>query len=845
MPVHKKAGICNMEGINMGKTMILTEKYSVAQDYAKILHVKGNENEKEKIEDNRYVITWCKGHLIEMAYPEEYDEKYKKWKSEDLPFIPEDYIFTVKIKDRYKVVHEQLYREDIDTVLFCGDAGREGEYIYRLILLKGGMRKGMKALRVWIDSTTEESVKNGIRDAKPISEYDTLYDSAMERGIEDYLVGMNFSRMLTVKYGRKFNSMIKSDKWKSIDVGRVMSCVLGMVVRRENEINNFHQTPFYKITADVNGTEAEWKVDEKSAYSDFQGLYKDNGFLDERDAISFCDNLKDKHTVLKEIETFMSNKKAPMLFNLAELQYECSEKLKIGPDETLATVQTLYELSLTTYPRTDARVLSSAIAKEIKENIEGLTKYEPVHSIVDEILSTQTYTNIDKSPYTDDKKVTDHYAIIPTGNIEKYGQLNELQKKVYDMIVKRFLSIFFPPAVYKNVKLSFLIGQERFHASGKILINPGYLKVVGKEVDNEKENTALFDMIKTCQEGMDFGISNLTVKEGKTTPPKRYTSGSMILAMENAGNLIEDASLREQIKGTGIGTPATRDAIIKKLISKGYIEHNRKTQILRPHPDGTAVYDIINDVIPDFLSPEITAVWEKKLEEIRRGTLSKEDHRQEVETYISDNIEKIKKLNNGNNYEGNPVESKELCSCPSCKSGKIITKRFGYACTAYNKDGTGCNFVIGKIAERALTEEEAINLMQKGSTGMLKHFKSKKGTDFEAELILTDEEGKKVIKFRFPDKEETKLKGIRCPVCGKEILKNSYGYGCSGYEKGNENSCRFMVSGTIAGKKIPEKQIIKLITEKKTDIIKGFKSKKGNDFSATLIIEDGKVKFQF
>ncbi len=824
------------------KCLFLTEKKSVAEDYAKILHVA--EEKDGKFENDQYVITWCRGHLVEMAYPEEYDEKYKKWNSEDLPFIPDEYIFNIKLMDRYKVVHEQLYRKDIGTAYFCGDAGREGEYIYRLILLKGGMRKGMNALRVWIDSTTKENVLKGIREAKPISEYDTLYAAAMERGIEDYLVGMNFSRMLTVKYGRKFNSIIKSDKWKSIDVGRVMSCVLGMVVRREREINNFKETVFYKINAEIVGLTTEWKSDEKSAYSDFQGLYKDVGFLNKTDAEDFCKNIKDEHAFLEELETYMSNKKAPLLYNLAELQNECSEKLKISPDETLSIVQTLYENALTTYPRTDARVLSSAIAKVIDENIKGLLQYTPVQDFVQEIINSQSYQSIGNSQYTDDKKITDHYAIIPTGNLDKLGQLNELQKKVYDMIVRRFLSIFFPPAVYNHVKAAFRIGQEGFHTSGKVLINPGYMKVIGKEVEEETGNDSLFKLAQKLKKGMDCGISSLAIKEGKTTPPKRYTSGSMILAMENAGQLIEDDELRAQIKGSGIGTSATRSEIIKKLISKGYIEHNKKTQIIRPHPDGIAVYDIINEVIPDFLSPDITAEWERKLDKIRSGILSQEEHRTEVECYIKQTVEKIKDLNSGKNYEGT-YETKEICKCPSCHTGKIVTKKFGYACTAYQKDGSGCNFAIGKISERKLTEAEVQNLINKGNTGLLKHFKSKKGTEFEAELILVEEEGRKVIKFSFPERKIEYLEGTKCPLCGKKIAKKAFGYGCSGYNKDDKNSCKFTVNEKIASKKIPEKQIIKLLSEGKTEKITGFKSKAGKNFSAMLVLENGTIKFCF
>lgn len=829
----------------MQKTLILTEKKLVAQDYAKVLLVQ--EEKEGKFENDQYVITWCQGHLVEMAYPEQYDEKYKKWKIEDLPFLPEEFRYEIKesLKNRYKVVHTQLHRKDIDTVMFCGDAGREGEYIYRLILLKGGMRAGVNALRVWIDSTTKEAILQGIQDAKPISEYDNLSNAGFLRSIEDYLVGMNFSRLLTVKYGQKFNSTIKSTKWKSIDVGRVMSCVLGMVVRREREILNFKETAFYKVVADIKGVAAEWKTDENSAYVGNPLVYKDNSFLEKEIAQKLCEELKDKSANIEKIETFLSNKKAPLLYNLAELQNDCTEKFKISPDDTLEIAQTLYENALITYPRTDARVLSSAIAKTIKANIEGLKSYEPVADFADKIIQERKYDTIEKSHYTDDSKISDHYAIIPTGNLEKLNNMNELQKKVYELIVRRFLSIFFAPAVYKNAKIRFRIGQEAFHTSCKVIMNYGYMEVVGKETEEKEENTGLLAYIETAKEGDIEEVTSYSIKEGKTTPPKRYTSGSMILAMENAGNLIEDRTLREQIKGCGIGTSATRAEIIKKLVKKGYIELNTKTQIIKPHSDGFAIFDIINEVMPDLLSPDITAEWEQKLDEIRKGTLKKDVCQKEIEEYIRKTVETIKGMNEGKNFEGD-FQKKELGKCPLCHKGTVVVAKFGYACTQYKKETDPCYFAIGQVAEKFLSEQEVKKLIEDGTTGIINGFKSKSGTTFRAALDLDKnaEDKKKFLTFRF-EESKTEHENIKCPLCNGHIVKTSFGYGCSNYKKTEEQSCTFTLNSKIAGKNISEKQIKKMITQGETELLEGFVSKNGKKFSAILYLEQGKVKFKF
>ena len=566
------------------KKLIITEKPSVAQEFARILGVSGRND--GYIENSDYVITWCVGHLVEMVYPEVYDEKYKKWKLEDLPFLPKEYKYDVipAVSKQYDVVHKMLHREDIDTVYWAGDAGKEGQTIEENIRMYGGVREGMKELRVWIDSQTEEEIKRGIREAKPMSDYANLGKSGIMRTIEDYAMGINFSRAMSVKYGNLLNDAAGTRNYTAIAVGRVMTCVLGMVVIREREIRNFVETPFYRVVGSFTDAniEAEWKVVEGSKYFESPLLYKENGFKKQESAENLIQELSGKTAVVESIERGTSRKKAPLLFNLAELQAECSKRFKISPDETLQVAQDLYEKKLTTYPRTDARVLSTAVAKEIGKNISRLKGYEPVQGYVERIMKEGLHYNIAKTQYTDDSKITDHYAIIPTGQLTELRSLNELQRSVYDLIVRRFLSIFYPAAEYQTVKLVVAVGEEKLFAGAKALKAPGFLEIAGRKQEEEKEGSnkedneetdspGLLELADQLTKGQELPVNGYSLKEGSTKPPKRYTSGSMVLAMENAGQLIEDEELRAQIKGSGIGTSATRAEIIKKLVRIGYL----------------------------------------------------------------------------------------------------------------------------------------------------------------------------------------------------------------------------------------------------------------------------------
>lgn len=636
----------------MGKSVYIAEKPSVAQEFAKALKLNAKRRDGYLESDSAF-ITWCVGHLVTMSYPEKYDPGLKKWSLQTLPFLPEEFKYEIipNVEKQFRIVSSLLNREDVETIYVCTDSGREGEYIYRLVEQEAHV-KGKRRLRVWIDSQTEEEILRGIRDARDLSEYDNLSASAYLRAKEDYLMGINFSRLLTLKYGSGISSYLNT-KYAVISVGRVMTCVLGMVVRREREIRNFVKTPFYRLVSsmDVSGHEfeGEWRAVKGSAYFESYDLYKENGFKDREKAEALRKSLMKEaplRCTVESVEKKKEKKNPPLLYNLAELQNDCSKRFKISPDETLRIVQELYEKKMVTYPRTDARVLSSAVAKEISRNLNGLTKYAMAVPYLEEILKAGTYKGLEKTRYVNDRQITDHYAIIPTG--QGFGAITSLSAsshKVYDLIVRRFLSIFYPPAVYQKVSVVSLIQQERFFSNFKVLAQEGYLRVAGYSQEKEGDS-ALFDAVNVLKKGTVLPVTALEIKEGETSPPKRYNSGSIILAMENAGQLIEDEELRAQIKGSGIGTSATRAEILKKLIHIRYLGLNKKTQIITPTLQGEMVFDVVDHSIKSLLNPELTASWEKGLTYVAEGSISTEEYMKKLDDFIAGRTIGVKELNN-------------------------------------------------------------------------------------------------------------------------------------------------------------------------------------------------------
>jgi len=642
----------------MPKKLIITEKPSVAMEFAKVLKINSN-RKNGYIESDDWIITWCVGHLVTMSYPEIYDEKLKFWRLDTLPFIPHEWKYEIipAVQNQFNIVKNLLQREDVEEIYNAGDSGREGEYIQRLVFMMAKPNPKAQIKRVWIDSQTEEEIRRGIKEAKDESEYDSLSDSAYLRAKEDYLIGINFSRLLSIIYGRRVAKEINEEK-ASISIGRVMTCVLGMVVSREREIRNFVKTKYYKIIGEFGNEEgtfkAEWKVNEKSQMFESNKLYNESGFKKEEDAKEFIKNLAEKKAVISELKKSKQKENAPLLFNLAEVQNECTKRFKIKPDETLEIIQNLYEKKLVTYPRTDARVLSTAVAKEISKNLNGLIKGykdEEVQRLLNKMVSEKYSTNLVKTKYVNDSKITDHYAIIPTGQgYENYDKLPELHKKVYNVIVKRFIAIFYPPAEYNKINITVNVENETFNANGKVCINQGYLEVLKpknkakQSIENEQtveseENN--LDILKKLKKGQEIEIKNYEIKDAETSPPSRYNSGSIILAMENAGKLIEEEELREQIKGAGIGTSATRGEIIKKLERIKYIDINSKTQIVTPTKKGEVIYDVVNYAMPDMLNPKLTASWEKGLDMVAKKEIKSDEFMVKLENYINSKFNKL------------------------------------------------------------------------------------------------------------------------------------------------------------------------------------------------------------
>lgn len=646
----------------MGKSVYIAEKPSVAQEFAKALKL--NTRRKDGyLEADSAIVTWCVGHLVTMSYPEVYDAKLKRWRLDTLPFLPKEFKYEVipAVAKQFQIVKEQLTREDVDTIYVCTDSGREGEYIYRLVEQMAGV-KGKVRKRVWIDSQTEEEILRGIQEAKPLEDYDNLSASAYLRAKEDYLMGINFSRLLTLKYGNSISNYLKTN-YAVLSVGRVMTCVLGMIVRREREIREFVKTPFFRVisTVDVEGQtfEGEWRAVKGSRYFESFDLYKENGFQKREKAeelIAYLSQPLPLTCEILSIEKKKEKKNPPLLFNLAELQNECSKRFKISPDETLRIVQELYEKKLVTYPRTDARVLSTAVAKEIHKNLNGLSKYEMAGPFLSDILRFGSHKGLEKTRYVNDKQITDHYAIIPTGQgLPALQAVAPTARQVYDLIVRRFLSIFYPPAVYQKVSIVTKRKEEQFFSSFKVLAEEGYLKVTGVPgtkkgedagEDNENQDEDLFSLVQKLRKGMQLNVQGFQIKEGETSPPKRYNSGSIILAMENAGQLIEDEELRAQIKGSGIGTSATRAEILKKLIHIKYLALNKKTQIITPTLLGEMVFDVVGHSIRSLLNPELTASWEKGLNYVAEGEITPEEYMVKLERFVQNHTNGVLGLNN-------------------------------------------------------------------------------------------------------------------------------------------------------------------------------------------------------
>ena len=835
----------------MEKNIIIAEKPSVAREYANALGVSDSAHHDGYIENDRWIVTWTVGHLVTMCYPEKYNPALKEWSLETLPFLPENYKYEVisAVKKQFNVVKGLFNRSDIDCIYYAGDSGREGLYIQMLVRQEAGHKSGVREFVVWIDSPTKDEIIRGVSEAKDVSSYENMANSGYMRAIEDYLVGINFSRLLSVKYAAMLNTGSDQKKRKPISVGRVMTCVLGMVVDRERQIRNFREQKFYRVFSGLSAgdsvCELHWRVTEDSKYYNSPKLYSEYGFFESSAADEMIQSLDGKLR-FANIDRSRSKKNSPLLFNLAELQGTCSKQFHFSPSKTLQIVQSLYEKKLATYPRTDARVLSSAVTKEIFKNLDGLKKgvYAP---FVDKI---QSHGWMVKGKYVDDSKITDHYAIIPTGVVPE--GLDNHEQMVYDLICRRFLAVFYPAAEFDVFKVEAVSGREHFFGNSKVLVENGFYDVLGLS-DKDDEDFIDFSSFFNSGESYDCVFSQ---KIGKTNPPNRYSTGSLVLAMENAGSLIEDEELREHIIGCGIGTSATRAEVVDKLLKLNYLTVNEKTQILLPTNFGEMVYEVVDCTVPKLLNPEITAEWEKELNDIAVGSLSPDDFKKQLYDFVSDSCNQVKDNDNSDDVfkRIRPLASGRILSeykefdswdtslkCPLC--GKDIeTVSWGFKCSGNISKDEGCSFSIGDILGHRLLTPELKNLLSKGKAGPFYDFISSKGKPFGA-CILWDNEAKK-IDLEMVDLPWEKTE-YRCPECGKSVMKQGNFFKCVDFVD-FDHGCKFF-AGRILGKSLPDKQMAFICDHKRTELIKGFKpkDKEKKPFDAFLEWSCEKHRFEF
>lgn len=821
--------------------VIVTEKPSVARTFADVLGVHSDEKTDGYIKGNGWIITWCRGHLVNLIKPEEYDEKYKSWALSNLPFLPTEYKYAVindaGVKKQFKTVKEILNRKDVGIIYNAGDSGREGEYIQRLVYIQAGVEGKREIRRIWIDSQTREEILRGIREAKPESEYDNIYYAAKERSVADYAIGMNLTRAMTTQFAGAVNKP-DGKKFRHIAVGRVMTCVLGMIVDREKEINEFVETPYYGISADHSAFLSGWKAVSGSKYFESPALYNETGLKNREDAQSLVDEMN-ANPFLQVVKSDKKpeKKSAPLLFNLAELQSECTKRYKISPSQTLEIVQRLYEHGLTTYPRTDARVLSTAVAKEVDTNIKGLQRVLPdMEECISGILNTGLWKTIADTRYVNDEKITDHYAIIPTGqgNLEDE---QELDQKVYRLIAKRFLAIFCSPAVYEKYDIEFThTNGEHFFVGKRLLKESGYLEVYGKADEDVTDDDSPDDetnMLQYIQVGNSIP-AEFIVEDRKTQPPKRYTSGSMILAMEHAGKFIEDEELRAQIKDCGIGTSATRAETLSKLERDGYITLDKKTQILKPTEIGTTIVALVGRCMKDILRPDFTASWEKGLAQIEAGACPPEEYREKINSYVKRKVEAISKAEPVRLASRPHVERTVAGKCPVCGADLMFTKEYGYMCSKRRKnDKKTCQFAVWNTynAPGHNYEEEIVKPLLNGQPTEYMEFKSKAGQTLKARLAI-GEDGS--VNYEYKMDASDKI----CPKCGNPLMQNEKYYNCS---------CGFGIQKILSSHAFTQEEINTLYKDGKIENMTGFKKKDGTDFKgpATIIYKDNHCSFDF
>ncbi|WP_438314401.1 DNA topoisomerase 3 [Candidatus Caldatribacterium sp. SIUC1] len=696
----------------MGKKLVITEKPSVARDIARAL---GKfTDHREYLENAEYIITWAVGHLVGLAEPEDYDDRFRKWDLELLPIIPE--VFKLKplekTEKRLEVIKMLSEREDTDALVNACDAGREGELIFRYIYEFLGLKKPV--FRLWLSSMTKEAIQEAFARLRPASEYELLAQAAKCRSEGDWLVGINGSRAFTSRYKIL------------LSVGRVQTPTLAILVHREREIQNFRPTPYFEVFA-------RFRYGDLTYVGKWRGG-EDDRLFDKDEAEKVVAGVLGKRGKVEEFSEHKTQEAHPLLYDLTELQRDANKLFGYSAQRTLDIAQRLYEhYKLITYPRTDSRYLSEDLLGQVERSVAMLTRCGFAEFARDLPLREALR---DRRVF-DRSKVTDHHAIIPTGEEIRWEALKEGERKVLDLIVRRFLAVFHPPAVWMHRTIRTRVEGETFLSKARVLAEPGWRVLYPREEE---------EFLPVVPRGEEVDVVEAWNEEKETKAPPRYTEAALLAAMEGAGRFVEDEELREILKESGIGTPATRAAIIERLIEVGYVEREGKTLI--PTPKGMELVSLVESIpIPELASPQLTGEWEKKLNLIQKGQFTRELFMEGIKSLTWEIVAKVKaqNLEDVREAKSRMVASRyPLGPCPLC-GAPVYESKVAFSCSRWKE---GCPFTVWKtISGKKISRQQVQKLLASGRTDRLSGFRSRKGKRFSAVLVLS-EDGK--VAFAFP-----------------------------------------------------------------------------------------------
>jgi DNA topoisomerase-3 len=713
----------------MGKTLVIAEKPSVGRDFVRVLPG-AFEKHEGYLEAEDYIVTWAVGHLVQLAEPEEYGPQFKKWRMADLPIIPDAFKLVVRderSKKQMTVISKQLKRDDVDEVINACDAGREGELIFAYIFEKAKAKKPVR--RLWLSSMTQGAIRDAFERLRPAEELASLQDAARSRSEADWIVGMNATRAATIRLRSSFDG--------AVSLGRVQTPTLALIARREEEIRAFKPEPYWIV-------DGKFDADQSRSYA---GRFHEGAqprIKSEAEAKAVVEAVQGGRGTITKLEKTKRSEKAPLLYDLTSLQREANTRFGFSARRTLAAAQRLYEEhKALTYPRTNSRFLSSDMAGEIKPTAELVGHNR------DYAAAAKYVTGLDVLPLgrvINDEKVTDHHAIIPTRSEHKIDKMSDDDKRVYDMVTRRFLAVFHPEAVFENTRLETTVAEHVFRTRGKVLVVPGWRGVYGEGgpeagADKDDDDSGTEQRLPKLEQGEEVDVREVGLEAKETKPPRRYSDASLLGAMETAGKLVDDDAAREAMKESGIGTPATRAAIIERLISVGYVE--RDGRALVASDKGLNVIKLLGEHA--LTSPALTGDWEKRLEQIEHGQDSRARFMADIAKFADATVTEL-----DTKLKDVKIERASLGPCRVCGQ-EIKENRKGFSC--WSRDDPGCGFVIWKAkAGKNLTPAIARELIDTGYTAkQVTGFKGKSGRSFRAKLALRQsEEGKWRVEFDEP-----------------------------------------------------------------------------------------------